>query len=110
MGSELCIRDRVRAPPPPLINCFEWLASSAPSMLISRVGAAFKSITFIPPFSSRSVDAVLEDTAQSNLCLIFISSSMKKFTVLPVPIPRIVSFVNLDSICSIVASATLLFK
>ena len=56
------------------------------------------------------VDAVLEDTAQSNLCLIFISSSMKKFTVLPVPIPRIVSFVNLDSICSIVASATLLFK
>jgi len=64
----------------------------------------------MPPFSNKTVDAVLEDTAQSNLCLIFISSSMKKFTVLPVPIPRIVSFVNLDSICSIVASATLLFK
>ena len=64
----------------------------------------------MPPFSNKTVDASLEDTAQSNLCLIFISSSMKKFTVLPVPIPRIVSFVNLDSICSIVASATLLFK
>ena len=64
----------------------------------------------MPPFSNKTVDAVLEDTAQSNLCLIFISFSMKKFTVLPVPIPRIVSFVNLDSICSIVASATLLFK
>ncbi len=67
-------------------------------------------MTLMPPASNNRVEALLDETAQSNLCLIFIRLSMNRLTVLPVPIPNTVSLLNLGSICSRVASATLLFN
>ncbi len=64
----------------------------------------------MPPASNKSVEALLDETAQSNLCLTWIRLSIKKLTVLPVPIPNTVSLFSLCSICSRVASATLLFN
>ena len=64
----------------------------------------------MPPASSKSVEALLDETAQSNLCLTLIRLSIKRLTVLPVPMPNTESLLSLCSICSRAASATLLFS
>ena len=64
----------------------------------------------MPPASSNSVEALLDETAQSNLCFILMRLSIKMLTVLPVPMPKTVSWLSIGSICSRVASATLLFN
>ena len=75
------------APPPPLIICRLWLTSSAPSIYTGSSVASVSGTSGMPCCFKSSLVALEVETAPLMRMPLLASSSMKKFTVLPVPMP-----------------------
>ena len=81
------IFSRTWAPPPPLIICSRWLTSSAPSTYTASRITSLRWISGMP-YSDISSELRGEvDTAPFTFLPLCPSASIKKSTVLPVPMP-----------------------